>query len=58
MSTQKKEGAEQQLRDMGAVRELRQDGHGAKRWGWWLDGVYLGPADDPEYSLRVATGGG
>jgi hypothetical protein len=45
-----------ELCDMGAVKERRQDRHGDDRSGWWLDDVWLGPSDDPRYALAVARG--
>lgn len=58
MANQAKQAAERRLREMGAVRERREDRHGETKSGWWLDGIYLGPTNDPEASLRVALGGG
>ena len=58
-TTQKdrKAAAERELREMGAELLKQEDRFGDTKSGWWLDTVFLGPKNDPEYCLRVVRGG-
>lgn len=52
-----KKEAEVRLREIGAELLKTEDQFGDTKTGWWLDGVFLGPKNDPEYCLRVVNGG-
>lgn len=47
-----------QLVELGAKNERREDRHGETKRGWWLDGVWLAPANDPQQALREIKGAG
>ena len=46
--------AREQLVEMGAKLEKREDQHGETKSGWWLDGIYL--AKTAQDALRAAKG--
>jgi hypothetical protein len=44
------------LRERGAENLKAEDRFGDTRVGWWLDGVWLAPANDPVAALRTLNG--
>lgn len=46
--------AREQLAEMGAKLEKREDQNGETKSGWWLDGVYL--AKSAQDALRATRG--
>jgi hypothetical protein len=45
-----------ELATIGAVCERNEDHHGDTRTGWWLDGVWLAPTNDPRAALAAIRG--
>ena len=45
------------LVELGARTERREDSEGKTRTGWWMDGVWLAPANRPMDALRELKGG-
>ena len=44
------------LLEAGAELLKQEDRHGETRSGWWLDGCWLAPGNDPEAALRAIRG--
>lgn len=45
------------LRARSAELLKMEDREGRTRSGWWVDGIWLAPANDPAYALRIMDGG-
>jgi isocitrate lyase len=52
-----KAAAIEELREMGAECLKREDRFGETKSGWWLDGVWLAPTNDPVSALNSAKYG-
>jgi hypothetical protein len=53
-----KAAAVKELRDAGAELLKQEDRHGETKTGWWMDGVWLAPTNDPAAALRSMKGAG
>ena len=51
-----KEEAIAKLTSAGASLEKREDRHGVTRSGWWMDDVWLAPANQPKVALAALYG--
>lgn len=51
-----KRDAEAALLEKGAERLKAEDRFGETRVGWWLDGVWLAPLNDPKAALAAING--
>ena len=58
MNATKSSNAVAELIAAGAVKERREDRHGDTKAGWWLDGVWLAPATQPQAAVAAMKGGG
>jgi hypothetical protein len=56
--TARQDVAIETLRAWGAELLKAEDRHGETKTGWWLDGVWLGPKNDPAAALRILNGAG
>ncbi|MDE2107192.1 MAG: hypothetical protein KGL39_58890 [Patescibacteria group bacterium] len=51
-----REQAIEELREIGAELAKQEDASGRTRSGWWLDGVWLAPANNPVDALSAIRG--
>jgi hypothetical protein len=56
LKTEKAKKAENELREVGAVLEKKEDRHGETKSGWWMDDVWLAPTNQPVQALAVLRG--
>jgi hypothetical protein len=52
------EEAVQILKDRGAKLEKKENSHNETKSGWWMDDVWLAPANQPKQALRELDGAG
>lgn len=56
MTNEQRDQIIKQLEELGAERLKAEDREGRTRSGWWLDGVWLAPVNDPKGALLQING--